>query len=188
MKYLTTTILATFLFSLVYFSQTAEQKPTLNQLYGEFTQLSSSEISADEGNKIVAVRRINMVIEDTNSDGYLIKRKIPMVEIELYIAVSPPISNLMNIVRIGDKEVLPTNMACGTNSKCVSVELYQKEYEQLPDNALIIYRIGLPIPSKTLKEMYKTGEPKEVVGAKFGRLDKSMIDKFPTVERNAVQN
>jgi hypothetical protein len=155
---------------------------------GIFYRTSTTEVDTDEGNNIVAVRKLNVIVDATDSEGNLIKRKIPMVEIELSISVSPPISNLMSIVRIGDKEVLPANRACATNSKCVSVELYQKEFEQLPDNALITYRIGFPIPSKTLKEVYKTGEPKEVVGAKFGRLDKSMIDKFPSVERNAVQN
>jgi hypothetical protein len=152
-----------------------------------FYRTSTTEVETDEGNKIVAVRKISIIVDATDSEGNLIKRKIPMVEIELSGKVSPPISNLINIVRIGDKEVFPANKACGTNSKCVSVELYQKEFEQLPDNALITYRIGYPIPSKTLKEMYKNGEPKEVEGAKFGRLDKKMIEKFETVERNNAQ-
>lgn len=153
-----------------------------------FYRTSTTEVDTDEGNKITAVRRINMIVDDTDSEGNLIKRQIPMIEIELYSKVAPPVSNLINIVRVGDKDMFPSNRACGVNPNCVSVELYPKEFEELPDNALITYRIGYPVSPKNLKELYKDGEPKEVVGVKFGRLDKSRIDKFPTVERSAVQN
>ncbi len=155
---------------------------------GGFRRLSSTETDRDKGNKIVAVRRINVIVEDTDSDGNFVNRGIAMVEIELYSNVAPPITNAAHIVRIGDKEFVPGNIACSGNRSCVSVEISEKEFDELQDGGLITYRIGSPISPKVLKELYKDGEPKEVVGAKFGRLDKKMIDKFPTVERNAVQN
>jgi hypothetical protein len=160
----------------------------VDNFYGGFRRLSSTKIDTDKENKISAVRRMNMLVDDIDSNGNLVKRKIQMIEIELFSKIMPPVTNAAHFVRIGEREFVPSNRGCELIKNCIMVELYPKEFEQLENNSLITYRIGSPISSKTLKELYKDGEPKEVVGAKFGRLDKTMIDKFPSVERNAVQN
>ena len=146
---------------------------------GVFMSSSSTEKEADEGFRIVAVRRIYIMVNDGVTDQP--KRK-DMVEIELYAEVLPMATALGDHIQIGTK-VFPPYFPCINNDQCVKVVMAPEQFEELKDNSIITMYKGMPMSPEMLKELYKDGEPKEVFGAKFGRLDKTMIDQFPTVER-----
>jgi hypothetical protein len=159
----------------------------LAEKIGWFQRWSSTENIIDKGNEIKAVRRINLIVETIDSNGKASKQKVSRVELELYSKIAPPVTDSGHFVRIGDAEFAPFNRACSIDSHCIIVEISPEQFEALSDNALISYRIGNSISPKILKESYKGGEPSEIIGAKFGRLNKKAIDEFPTLEQNFVQ-
>lgn len=165
---------------------TNAENMTLAEKISWFQRWSSTKDIKDEGNEIIAVRRINLIVESI-AGREVVNQKVPRVELELYSSIIPPVTNSGHFVRIGDMEFAPFNRACGGNSHCIIVELSPEQFEALSDNALISYRIGNSINPKILKESYKNGEPSEIMGVKFGRLNKKAIDGFPTLERNFVQ-
>jgi hypothetical protein len=166
---------------------TVTENITLADKISWFRRWSSTKDVKDDGNEIKAVRRINLIVETIGSDGKVIKQKVSRVELELYSRIAPPVTNSGHFVRIGNMEFAPFNRACSLNSHCIIVEITPEQFETLSDNALISYRIGNSINPKVLKESYKDGEPSQIIGAKFGRLNKKAIEEFPTLERNFVQ-
>ncbi len=167
--------------------QISAQKNALQDQLSFFGKSSSTKINKDEDKDIVAIRHLNLIVNDIDNQGYSIKRKIPYVEIELFTKVSPPTTNSTHLVQIGDQEFYPTGKGCGEKYGCIMVVITPEQFKDIKDNALVTYRIGSPGNAKLLKEVYKNGEPAQIGGAKFGRIKKSMIDKFPTVERNNIE-
>lgn len=159
---------------------------SLTRRLGHFRKVSSVENSVDPGNKIVAIRRMTLVVDDFDRNHDPIKRKINYVEVELLSDISPPIVNSSYVVRIGSKEFLPGGRGCGTDPRCVMVVMKPEEFDALYDGDLISMRNGAGATPEQLTEMFDHGEPATVVGAKFGRLRKSVIDNFPPIERTAT--
>jgi hypothetical protein len=87
-------------------------------------------------------------------------------------------------VQIGEKLFRASSEKSPENICYVYALMSVQEFERLKDNSLITVN-NVRLSDDLLKELYKNGEPKEVYGAKFGRLDKKMIDKFPVIEINA---
>ena len=155
---------------------------------GQFRKISSVESPVDLGNKVVAIRRLALIVDDYDSNQEPAKRKINYVEIELFSEVAPPVLNTGYIVRIGSREFLPGGRGCGTNPRCVMVVITPVEFESLNDGDLISMRNGIGATSEELATMFENGEPPTVVGAKFGRLRKSVISNFPPIERTATDH
>ena len=150
---------------------------------GIFRRISSTETDADEGFSIAAIRRVNVRINsayDEEPENQTIKQ---LVEIELFAKFLPSGTNMPDVVQIGDRTFPPFWGYCENNANCVKVIMSADDFDKLKDNSLVTLYKGMPMNSDVLKELYKNGEPKEVVGAKFGRLNKKKIDEFPVIER-----
>lgn len=139
---------------------------------GIYTGVSSTDPENDEGFGIVAVRRTFVMVNGAYDD---VKTRKDFVEIELYAAVLPEITDMPDIVQIGDSSFVPSEMPCKDNDHCIKVTITPAEFDQLRDKSLITIYKGRPVNPEVLKELFKAGEPKQVRGAKFGRLDKSKI-------------
>lgn len=151
-----------------------------------FWKTSSIESPVDEGNKIVAIRRINFPFEDLDKNTKLIfTNKKTLVEIELYCSVPVPVSNIgRDYAFIGGK-VFEAPLI-GANRRHIFIRMELKEFDELKDGASV-YFSSLPrkaVNEELIKESFKNGEPREITGAKFGRLDKKMIDQFSIVEED----
>jgi hypothetical protein len=161
---------------------------TLTRKMEQFRKTSSSEAAVDPGNSIVAIRRLALVVDDYDSDQEPIKRRIDYVEIELFSDIAPPALNSGYVIRIGAREFLPAGRGCGINTRCVMVVMTPAVFETLNDGDLVSMRNGVGSSPQELVAIREGGEPATVVGAKFGRLLKSMIDRFPAVERASTDN
>lgn len=149
-----------------------------------FWKVSSTAVPADEGNKIVAVRRINLSFDDRDDKGSTFRNKKLMYEIELFSKVIIPVTNSTQYLIIGDI-ALPEPLITG-DRHTIFAYLEAKDFDALKDGAIITYMISpVQINSEALKESYKNGEPKEIAGAKFGRVDKKMAEQFPVIEEDA---
>ncbi|MEO6334725.1 MAG: hypothetical protein ABIO91_07045 [Pyrinomonadaceae bacterium] len=154
---------------------------------GHFRKTSSTASLVDRGNRIAAVRRLTLLVDDVDATGERIKRGIPHIEIELYSAIAPPVLNSHYVVRIGSREFYPGGRGCSSNGHCTMVVMSPEEFESLSDRAIVSMRNGVRARAEDLARLLENGEPTTVVGSKFGRLDKGMIDRFPAVERLAVE-
>jgi hypothetical protein len=67
------------------------------------------------------------------------------------------------------------------------VVMSPEEFASLSNGALISMRNGRRASPDDLSRLFEEGEPANVIGSKFGRLDKGMIERFPPVERPAVE-
>jgi hypothetical protein len=143
-----------------------------------FSKTSSTDVSIDEGNKIFAIRRIISIYEEADK-----KKKMNLVEIELHTKWDIPVSDAyMDFVFVGDKVFIPI-----VSGRTILVRIKLEEFDEIKDNAIVHF---VPMPSflKQVREdaskVYKNGEPKEVQGAKFGRINKNMINQFPLIEED----
>ena len=149
-----------------------------------FFKVSSTTVPVDEGNKIVAVRRINLIFDDVDSKGNTFKNKKLMYEVEVFSKTVIPVTNSIQYLIIGDI-ALPEPLTSG-DRHTVFGYLQAREFEELKDGALVSYMISpVQINAEDLKQFYKNGEPKEIAGAKFGRLEKGMADRFPIIEEDS---
>jgi hypothetical protein len=160
---------------------------TLTQQLGHFRKTSATADPGDPGNRIEAIRRLTLLVEDINSNQDRITRRIPRVEIELFSAIAPPPVNSHYIVRIGNKEFYPGGRGCRSDRHCTMVVMSPEEFASLSNGALISMRNGRRASPDDLSRLFEEGEPANVIGSKFGRLDKGMIERFPPVERPAVE-
>lgn len=151
------------------------------EIAAAFSKTSSTAIPVDEGNRIVAVRRITLIFDRQGET-----EKQNLVEVELYSEYRLPVSNAnLDYVFFGEKVFI---LFVAGDRQRIFVWMKPAEFEEIKDNALVTV-MPLPISLESLRNMivetYKNGEPKEVSGAKFGRLTKAMIDKFPPLEENS---
>lgn len=148
-----------------------------------FWKVSTSDNPTDIGNRIVAVRRVVRIVDDYNNQQGMFKNKIQMVEIELYSKVLIPVTNESQFAQIGEKILTPHRSA---DAHSLFILLEKKDFDELEDGEIISYTIGNPnnlVPRKTSV----AGEPFNIIGAKFGKLDKKMIDRFPAIEEDAKE-
>lgn len=134
---------------------------------------------------IIAIRRAILIVEDLGPDGLSYEKRVPHVEIELFVGDVNFNTNLAHLVQIGDREF-------GVYSWNPSGERYNavllipaQEFEELVDGAEVFFRICEPISREVFKKMHDEGKLPKNSGIKVGRLDKKMIDLEPTVERSA---
>jgi hypothetical protein len=167
-------------------SESEKQKRMFDVLSEQaiFSRLSSVKVETDDGFCILAVRKMIIWINSPTDDSPSARIKKEMVQIELQAKRMPMARNLgNNRIQIGDKLFNLYRDTCIDKSECVIVAISVSEFNDLKDNSLVTLSNG-NMDANMLKELYKNGEPEEVYGAKFGRLDKKMIDKFSIVEIN----
>ena len=169
-----------------YPSQAKTKMEALNE-QGIFGKVSSTETEADEGFRIVAVRKVYVMLNSPYDDEPSNQTRKDYIEIELFAKILPAATNMPDIVQIGDRIFSPEELPCRNNKNCIKVVMTPKDFDNLKDNSLVTLYKGMPVAPDVLKELYKNGEPKQVVGAKFGRLSKKSIEAFPPVERKSVQ-
>src|SRR6187401_1299504 len=116
--------------------------PYPSAVLGFFRKISSSEVPIDCGNKIVAIRRLTMIVEDIDENKDLITRKLPWVEIELFSKVAVPAVNSFFIVRIGNKHFAPGGKGCGNDGRCTMLVLTVEQFNSLKDGDLISMHNG----------------------------------------------
>ena len=160
---------------------------TLTRQLSHFRKVSTTASVVDRGNRIAAVRRLTLLVDDIDATGERIKRGVPRVEIELFSSITPPAVNSYYVVRIGDKEFNPGGKGCREDSHCTMVVMSPEEFDGLRDAALVSMRNGLRARPTELARLFDEGEPATVIGSKYGRLDKGMIERFPPVERPNVE-
>lgn len=151
-----------------------------------FWKTSSTKIPADEGNKIVAVRRINLTVDDYDAKGNKFKKKKLIYEVELFSRLRIPVTSSMQYLIIGDSIISQVHV--NGSSQTIFGHLEQEQFELIKDGAIISYTISpvnLSLQSEIVKESYKNGEPEKVAGAKFGRIDKKAADRFPLIEEDS---
>jgi hypothetical protein len=153
-----------------------------------FSKMSSIKEPADLGFNIQEVRRINVWTDAPRDNNSLNRMKSELVKIVLEVKFQP--YNGMNntdslfMVQIGDRNFEYSHDTTSNKMNLLYVLISAKEFQELKDNSFVTLAVTSFQPLD-LKNLYKNGEPKEVYGAKFGRLDKKMIDKFPVIEINA---
>lgn len=154
---------------------------------GKFRGTISTEDKKGEGNRIVAIRQISIIVDDIDSEGRSIKRKLPRIEIELFSKFRPPVTNSAHHVVIGDKFFYVGGRGCEEKFGCIMVVLTLEEFENLKDNSLVTYHIGGVIEPSILEEADKNGKLGQVIGTYFGKLNKALLDKSSNIERIVVQ-
>jgi hypothetical protein len=70
-------------------------------------------------------------------------------------------------------------------SACSIFVLTPQQFESLKDGDLISMYNGEPANAEDLEKAFEQGEPSTVLGTKFGRLDKSLLDSSAPIERSA---
>jgi hypothetical protein len=149
-----------------------------------FSKLSSVKTEMDEGYCVIAIRKVIVWLNSPDDDSPSSRIKKELVQIELQAKGLPaPRDFGNNEIQIGDQLFDSYKDDCKNKADCLMVSMSVKEFDDLKDNSLISLS-NIYIDSKRLKDSYKNGEPKEIFGVKFGRLDKKMIYKFPVVEIN----
>lgn len=161
---------------------------TLSDEISYFRGVSSSRIPRNPGHRIVAVRRVNYIGGGAfNDDGRPTQFRTPMVEIELFGEIYPPVTNSPHIIRVGNRNFTPISRGCGLRRGCTMIAMEPQQFDSLMDGAIVSYSIGAGPDAEGLRKSYENGEPEIIYGVKYGRLDKSMIDRFPTVDRDILE-
>ena len=158
------------------------------------TGSSLTRVAQDEGYSIVAIRRVKHTYR--RIFNHIATDKIVMeVAIEL-LALKIPFQGCATdfcsseYFIIGD-EVFNDFQTCSSGKEhCIELFLEPEQFEQVRNKSIVSFYkhpyLISPSDIEALKEMYKNGEPKEVLGIKFGRLHKKMIKQFPMVEMPVV--
>jgi hypothetical protein len=147
------------------------------RISSDFGRISSAEVDKDDGNKLIAIRRIVFMFEDS---GQKI-RQTEFVEIQLE-----------------SKYPLPTGAGCcepygfisGKSFPVYSAGRYQlirmgkADFEQLKDGSIIFLAYLVPAMIQSLAEKSKNNDFRDQAGEKFGRLSKKVINRFPKIKEN----
>jgi len=161
-------------------SAVANQTKAQRQL---FWKVSSAKDPIDDGNKIIAVRRIVLHFQDVDQKGRSFANKEDLVEIEVFSKILIPVTDAAQYLIIGDRAFPEPPRSSDFHT--VFAHLSPKDFSELRDGSIVSYVISAGVLDQTgLINTYKNGEPNDIAGAKFGRLDKSMIDGFPTIEED----
>jgi len=142
----------------------------------------------DGKNKIVAIRRLTLLVDDYDSDGESIKRGLARVEIELRSETVPRVGALSTVFRIGPWDFSSAGRGCGIDQLCQMINMTPEEFDALKDGDLISMRYGRLAKRKSLVRPLEDDTPARFLGTRFGRLDKSLIDRCAPVERNATDH
>ena len=149
-----------------------------------FWKVSSVRNPSYDGNRIVAVRRIKLRFEGIDAKGFSFDGRKDLVEIEVFSKTEIPVTNAAQDLVIGDK-VIPEPARSG-DLHSVFAHMSPEEFNEIKDGSVVSYIISSGgLDEVALKSAYKNGEPGEISGAKFGRLNKSLIEQFPQIEEDA---
>ncbi len=132
---------------------------------------------------LVAIRRVNLIIEETGPEVVRHEKLVPHVEVEIYVGKTDLGANLAQLVLIGFREFGVYSWKPVDDYYNGILLLTAEEFEELTDGAEIVYRIGYRFPEGELKKLLDEGKIGEISGVKVGKLDKKMIDLEPTVEK-----
>ena len=135
--------------------------------------------------RVVAIRRVNLLLRDPGPKGITDEDRRPYVEIELYVGEPDFNTQLAHLVQIGDREFVVNSWNPSDERYNAALLLPALEFEELMDGAEIYFRAGTMIPRETFTKLYDEGKFTGDHGLNAGRLDKKMIDLEPTVERRA---
>ena len=142
-----------------------------------FKKSSSAEESVDKGNMIVAIRKVNLIFDDVDEKKATFKNRKTIVEIEVYSKVQIPVTDAVQFAVIGEKIISdPPRSADGHT---FFIHLTPEEFAALKDDAIVTYSIGLTSAPGASEKNAKTK-----IGAKFGKIDKKLIDRFPVIEED----
>jgi len=134
--------------------------------------------------KVVAIRRVNLVVSDTLPSGESYDKRVPIVEVELDLGEPDLNTNLFHLVQIGDREFVVFGWNTVDEGHTATVRMDAAEFESLADGAEIFYRIGDPIEREQFNRLRESGKiPANRLGV--GKLDKKMIDLEATIEKSA---
>lgn len=148
-----------------------------------FWKVSSTKNPSDDGNRIIAVRRIKLQFEDTDPKGKSFTNHKDLVEIEVFSKTEIPVTNAAQYLIIGDKAFPEPARSADLHS--VFVHLSPEEFNEIKEGAIVSYMISSALVDKeALRNAYKNGEPGELSGAKFGRLYKTMIEQSSAIEED----
>jgi len=148
-----------------------------------FWKVSSAMDPIDDGNKIIAVRRIVLHFQDVDQKGSFANKK-DLVEIEVFSKILIPVTDAAQYLIIGDRAFPEPPRSSDFHT--VFAHLSPKDFSELRDGSIVSYVISAGVLDQTgLINTYKNGEPNDIAGAKFGRLNKSMIDGLPTIEEDS---
>ena len=148
-----------------------------------FWKITATNPPADAGNRIVAIRRINLIFDDVDSKGSTFKNKNLLYEVELFSSVKIPVTNSTQYLIIGD--VVFTEPLVTGSRQTIYAYFPKNEFQALKDGALVHYMVSpARINSENIRESYKNGEPKQVSGAKFGRIRKRAAVRTPIIEED----
>jgi len=149
-----------------------------------FWKVSSAKDPIDDGNKIIAVRRIVLHFQDVDQKGRSFANKKDLVEIEVFSKILIPVTDAAQYLIIGDRAFPEPPRSSDFHT--VFAHLSPKDFSELRDGSIVSYVISAGVLDQTgLINTYKNGEPNDIAGAKFGRLNKSMIDGLPTIEEDS---
>jgi hypothetical protein len=135
--------------------------------------------------KVVAVRRVNLLLRDPSSKGITDEDRKPYVEIELYVGYPDFNTNLMHLVQIGDREFVVHSWEPVDEHYNAVVRMPASQFEELAENAEIVYRVGVSVSREELEKMNVDRKIARLPGLKVGTLEKKSIDREPTVEKRA---
>lgn len=164
--------------------------PATAQSQYEPAKPAEIEASADVDwdNKIVAIRRLTIMVDEIDGEGDWTKRGIPHVEIELEAEVLTPAGALNWIFRIGPWDFVEGGKGCGIKSGCKMIVMTPEEFDALKDGDLISMHYGVREERKNLIRP-PAGDLREAfLGTRFGKLDKSLIDRCEPVVRSVVDH
>ncbi|MEP6923215.1 MAG: hypothetical protein ABI954_02010, partial [Pyrinomonadaceae bacterium] len=169
-------------------NQLSDQEKQKQQLITQdpAMRLSLTIVDQDEGYSITTIKRVkhtyrrflNNVATDNIMMEVVIELHTPR-KLEIVDSTNAPPSKFF---LIGDKVIDEIDNCPSDEQHCFNLFLKPEQFEQLKDNSIISFCKKYNVSSldlEALKEMYKDGEPREVLGIKFGRLNKKLINQFP---------
>lgn len=135
--------------------------------------------------KVIAIRRVNLLLRDPGSKGITDEDRKPYVEIELYVGYPDFNTNLMHLIQVGDREFVVNSWKPIDENYNAVVRMPAQEFEELADAAEIVIRLGTLASREELEKMHEDRRVARIPGMKVDILDKKMIDLEPTVEKRA---
>lgn len=105
-----------------------------------FGKVSSTEKPADDGNRIVAIRRIKLHFQDVDKNGFEFDNQKDLIEIEVFSILNIPIGNAADYLVIGDMAFESLGMSGDCHS--VFVHLTPEEFGKVKDGSIISFVIS----------------------------------------------
>ena len=130
--------------------------------------------------RIVAIRRVNIVDRELDKDGEWTDVRRKYIEIEIAINKVDSGSNLEHVLQIGDREFASNGW---TQEMHLLYLLEPREFAGLKDEAIVRYRVGVVQGKESIDELRPSGRDFRSSGKSVGKLRKAMVDDFAPLDR-----